>query len=235
VGPATCPALGRELRRVMSERADVLILIPAFNEEKNLPQVIEEARSAVPEALFLVVDDGSRDRTGEVARAAGARVVSLAINLGYGAAVQTGFQFAARSGASRVVLMDGDGQHDPRSIPRLLEVDPSVDVVRGSRFLGCARYRVPFARRAGMVIFGWLAGVFTGDRVTDVTSGFQALSPRAVRFLGENYPTDYPDADIVIHGVPGEVLLLRVQDVSLDSGDAPAPGAEAGRAAGGRA
>ncbi len=180
-----------------AKKSNLLIVIPAFNEEKNLPAVIVETRAVEPDATIVVVDDGSTDGTAEVARSHGARVLSLAVNLGYGAALQTGFLFAVREGFERVVILDGDGQHDPGSIGRLLEVD-GVDVVRGSRFLGTARYRIPLARRIGMVLFGRVAGLFTGEPVTDVTSGFQALNGRAVRFLAENYPTDYPDADTVI-------------------------------------
>jgi glycosyltransferase involved in cell wall biosynthesis len=182
----------------MAEPAELLVIIPAFNEERNLPAVIQEIRAAQPGAQILVVDDGSRDRTVEVARASGARVVSLPFNMGYGAAVQTGFRFAVRGGFERLVILDGDGQHDPRSIDPLLSALAKVDVVRGSRFLGAARYRIPLARRVGMMLFGAIAGFFTGERVTDVTSGFQALNDRAARFLAENYPTDYPDADTVI-------------------------------------
>jgi glycosyltransferase involved in cell wall biosynthesis len=175
-----------------------LIVIPAYNEEKNLPEVIREVRSNRPEAEILVVDDGSTDRTAEVAEGAQARVISLPFNLGYGAAVQTGFKFAVDGRYGRVVMLDGDGQHDPRSIGALLDALEDADVVRGSRFMGAAHYRIPIARRIGMVLFGSLAGFFTGERVTDVTSGFQAMNARAVRFLAENYPTDYPDADTVI-------------------------------------
>jgi glycosyltransferase involved in cell wall biosynthesis len=180
-----------------SGKPKLLIVIPALNEERNLPAVIREVRIVQPDATVVVVDDGSTDRTADAARSQGAIVLSLPFNLGYGAALQTGFLFAVREGFDRVVIMDGDGQHAPASIARLLEVE-DVDVVRGSRFLGAVRYRVPLARRVGMVLFGRIAALFTGERVTDVTSGFQALSSRAVRFLADNYPTDYPDADTVI-------------------------------------
>jgi glycosyltransferase involved in cell wall biosynthesis len=182
----------------MAESVDLLVVVPAFNEEKNLPAVIEETRTAQPEALILVVDDGSTDGTAEVARVSGARVVSLPFNLGYGVAVQTGFRFAVRGGFQRIVLLDGDGQHDPSCIQTLLEGLNDADVVRGSRFLGSASYRIPATRRVGMVLFGAVAAFFTGDRVTDVTSGYQALNARAVRFLADHYPSDYPDADTVI-------------------------------------
>ncbi|MCK4546047.1 MAG: glycosyltransferase family 2 protein [Candidatus Eisenbacteria sp.] len=182
----------------MADSSDVLVIIPAFNEEKNLRIVIEETRAAQMHARILVVDDGSSDRTAEVARSAGATVVSLPFNLGYGVAVQTGFRFAVRGRFRRIVLLDGDGQHDPRFVGPLLEGLEDSDVVRGSRFLGAARYRIPATRRMGMALFGAIAGFLTGDRVTDVTSGFQAFDERAVRFLAENYPSDYPDADTVI-------------------------------------
>jgi len=182
----------------MTEPKKLLVVIPAYNEEPNIGRVLDETRAAQPHALILVVDDGSADRTAEVARRAGARVMSHPFNLGYGAAVQTGFKYADRAGFDRVVILDGDGQHDPNDIDRLLEGSEGVDVVRGSRFLGGAPYRIPLLRRAGMKVFGTAASILTGQRVTDVTSGFQALNAVAVRFLAQNYPTDYPDADTVI-------------------------------------
>lgn len=181
-----------------AEPTRVLIIIPAYNEAENIGGVIDEIRSLQPAARIVVIDDGSSDRTVTVARAAGARTISHPFNLGYGAALQTGFKFAVRGGHKRVVIMDGDGQHAPASIEQLLREADAVDVVRGSRFLGEARYRIPLTRRFGMVLFRTVAAFFTGERVTDVTSGFQALNDVAVRFLARNYPTDYPDADTII-------------------------------------
>lgn len=180
----------------------LLILIPAYNEESNLPTVIAGVRGAVQEGDVLVVDDCSRDGTSRAAKLAGARVVRHPVNLGYGSALLTGYRYADRHGYDRVVQMDGDGQHDASSIPDLLAgLDEGYDLVLGSRFgPGVRRYRPPKLRAAGMWFFGRIASRALGRKITDPTSGFQGLSGRLVRFhsRGNHFPPDYPDADILI-------------------------------------
>ncbi len=178
-----------------------LVVIPAFNEAGTIGKVIAGIRATDPRLPVLVVDDGSADDTAAVARHAGARVVRLPFNLGYGSALQTGYKYALREGYDGVVQLDGDGQHEPADIPPLLGVleRGDADVVIGSRFLGEATYRPGGARRIGMRVFRLFAFVLTGVRFTDVTSGFQALDRRALRFFAaERYPADYPDADVLV-------------------------------------
>lgn len=184
-------------------KGSVLVLIPAFNEEQSLPAVVPGVRQVLPEATVLVVDDGSWDRTSDVARRLGARVVRHPVNLGYGAALQTGYRFALLHGYSCVLQMDADGQHEPsclRDLLRALEEDDH-DLVLGSRFLeGSARYGIPWARRVGMVVFSAISGAVLGRRISDPTTGFQALRAPVVRFYAEGafFPPDFPDADVLI-------------------------------------
>jgi len=178
-----------------------LIVIPSFNEEKNIGAVLEGIKLHFPEAAILVIDDGSKDATAQVAEAHGARVILLPYNSGYGVALQTGFIYALQHEYSVVVQMDGDGQHDSRYIQKLLQEvqKEDVDVVIGSRFIGPEKYKTSFVRRAGMVIFSKLASLGCGQKISDPTSGFQALKGEAIRFVaGEFYPPDYPDADFLI-------------------------------------
>jgi glycosyltransferase involved in cell wall biosynthesis len=178
-----------------------LVVIPAFNEAGRIGAVLKGVQAAVPGLPVLVVDDGSGDDTAVLARAAGARVVSLPFNLGAGVAAQTGYRLAAREGYECVVQLDGDGQHEPADIPALLKVieEHEADVAIGSRFLGRVAYRPGALRRIGMGLFGWLAWLVTGVRFSDVTSGFRAFSGDVVRFAAsEWYPTDYADADVLI-------------------------------------
>src|SRR5574341_435104 len=178
-----------------------LVVVPAFNEAGAIGKVIEGIRATDPRLPILVVDDGSADDTAAVARHAGAHVVRLPFNLGYGSALQTGYKYALREGYDCVVQLDGDGQHEPADIPRLLAVleRGDADVVVGSRFIGEPTYRPDAARRIGMRLFRLFAFVLTGVRFTDVTSGFQALDRRALRFFAaERYPADYPDADVLV-------------------------------------
>jgi glycosyltransferase involved in cell wall biosynthesis len=197
----------------------LLVVIPAYSEEGKVGRVVAAARAQTG-ADVLVVDDGSTDATAAEARAAGARVASHAVNLGYGAALQTGYRYALRHGYDAVLQLDADGQHDPESIPRLLEALDRADVVVGSRFLGMGSYRPPLARRLGMRLFGLVGSLLSGKRLTDPTSGYQAISREALRFYShERYPADYPDADVLAMGVRAGLRLEEVPVVMRASED----------------
>ena len=184
--------------------------MPAYNEARRIRQVVSHVRGRVSGDL-LVVDDGSEDSTAGEARAAGAIVAVHPTNLGYGAALQTGYLFALRHGYDAVLQLDADGQHDPESIPRLVAALADHDVVVGSRFLEAGSYRPPFLRRVGMRVFASLATVLSGRRITDPTSGFQAISRDALRFYAhERYPTDYPDADVLVMVSRAGLRLVEV-------------------------
>ncbi len=209
-----------------------LIVMPAHNEASNLPRVIPEVRRAAPEFDLVVINDGSRDKTAEVAASLGAAVVTLPVNLGYGGAVQTGFLYGVRHGYHLCVVIDADGQHDPACIPQLAEVVASgaADVAVGSRFRGRMMYHQSLVKRVGMKIFAWTVSLVTRRPVTDPTSGFQALNVDAMRFFArDNYPVDYPDADtlLVLHyagfktqEVP-VTMRERISGVSMHSGWKP--------------
>ncbi len=177
-----------------------LVIIPAYNEEKRIASVVAGVRTSVPEAVIVVINDCSRDHTAAVARQAGAIVVSHWFNMGYGAAIQTGYKYAKGTGCDVLVQLDADGQHDPSCIPALVApvLQGETDVAIGSRFLG-ASYRPPFVRRAGMALFRGIVGLITGRSITDTTSGYQALSRDVVSFFSKDiFPIDYPDADMLI-------------------------------------
>lgn len=184
------------------ESKEVLIIIPAYNEENNIASLIENIRNNITCVDILAIDDGSRDRTASVAGKAGAIVLRLPFNMGYGAALQTGIKYALKKRYRYAVQMDADGQHDPGSIRTLLDEikKEDVDVVIGSRFMdNRTTYKSPLVRRVGMGIFGRIASIITGRPVTDPTSGFQALNRDAMRFYASPYyPVDYPDADVII-------------------------------------
>lgn len=195
---------------------EVIIVIPAYNEEKNIEPIIKNIRGKVPDVDILVIDDGSIDRTARTAEKAGAIALRLPFNMGYGAALQTGFKYALMKRYRYVVQMDADGQHDPDSIRILLNEikKEDADVVIGSRFLDeKSNYNAPLIRRMGIGLFGKIASIVTGLIVSDPTSGFQALNRDALRFYSSKYyPVDYPDADVIImlHRAG-----LRVKEVSV--------------------
>jgi len=177
-----------------------VLVIPAFNEASRIGAVLERARELLRDFEIAVVDDGSSDATAEVARAAGAHVLRHPFNLGYGSALQTGYKFALRAGAELVVQMDADGQHDPADAIELAApvAARELDLVIGSRFLGVGSYRMERVRSAGRALFQAILRAF-GLRVTDPTSGFQALSREVLElYVGDAFPSDYPDVDVLL-------------------------------------
>jgi glycosyltransferase involved in cell wall biosynthesis len=178
-----------------------IIIVPAYNEAESIVSVITEARTLYPDLDILVVNDGSTDETPALARQCGIKLTSLPFNLGYGVAVQTGLIYAVESGYDACVLLDGDGQHDPRFISELLApvLDGQADLALGSRFLGSADYKLPVRRKIGIYLFSRLTSLITRQQITDPTSGFQVIGRDLMQFFAkDNYPADYPDADTII-------------------------------------
>jgi glycosyltransferase involved in cell wall biosynthesis len=178
-----------------------LIVIPSRNEAENIASVINEVRFYHPGVELLVVDDGSTDQTAQIAESLNVKALRLPFNLGYGAAVQAGLLYAVERNFDACVLIDGDGQMDPRSISALIEQieNHNVDLALGSRFLGRADYSISWGRRLGISLFRRIASFITRQQITDPTSGFQAIGRRLMGFFSkDNYPMDYPDADTII-------------------------------------
>jgi len=178
----------------------VLIIVPALNEEESLPVTLDELARKAPGCRVLVVDDGSRDRTTAVARQRGVAVVSHAVNLGVGAALQTGFRWALRQGYDIGVQLDADGQHDPAYLEALLEPvrAGTCDVSIGSRYVSRTGYRAPLARRLGMLLFSGVVRLTVGQRITDTTSGFRAYNREVMEICQHDFPKDFPDAPLLI-------------------------------------
>jgi glycosyltransferase involved in cell wall biosynthesis len=186
----------------MSGNGTHLAVVPAYNEEDSLARVLDSLATHVPDFDVLVVDDGSTDRTGQIARALGARLVRHPFNLGIGGAVQCGFMYALENGYDYMVQVDGDGQHCPDEIPKLqraMQDDPRLDMVCGSRFLTKEHgYPAPISRRTGIHIFAFLMSRIVGQRVSDPTSGFRLYNRRAIALFARDYPHDYPEAEAVL-------------------------------------
>lgn len=178
-----------------------LIIMPAYNEEAHIPGVLRDAINTNPDADILVVNDGSTDRTSEMARQAGVMILDIPFNIGYGGVIQTGFRFARERGYDFVITMDADAQHNPSYTKNLIEAmeREGADVVIGSRFLE-GSYRMGFARRIGVLLFSRVVRLYTGINFTDPTSGFQLINRRVFSHLAEsnNYPLDYPDVNIIM-------------------------------------
>jgi glycosyltransferase involved in cell wall biosynthesis len=178
----------------------ILIIVPAYNEEKSLPGVIQDINDHAAYADVLVVDDGSRDGTARLAAGLGVTVLSMPFNLGIGGAMQAGYLYADRQGYDVAVQFDGDGQHKAGEIEKLLQpiVSGSADIAAGSRFLVPGGYQAPLSRKIGMLIFSSLLSQILGTRVTDTTSGFRAANRRVIEYFARHYPEDYPEVETLV-------------------------------------
>jgi hypothetical protein len=192
-----------------------ILIIPAYNEAATLGRVLGSVIEADLGCEIVVVDDGSIDETSAVATSMGATVLRHPFNLGYGAALQTGYKYALQSGVDLLLQMDADGQHDPHQLLDLATPihEDELDLVIGSRFLEKTSYQMEFVRSLGRLVFSSLARL-AGLTVSDPTSGFQAMNRRVIEvYIGDFFPTDYPDVDMLLaayrHG-------LRVGERSVE-------------------
>jgi glycosyltransferase involved in cell wall biosynthesis len=174
-----------------TQLTDTLIVMPAFNEQETVADVVAEVFLKLPGISVLVVDDGSTDQTVVQARSSGATVISLPFNLGVGGAMRAGFKYALAHGFINVVQVDSDGQHDPAGVTKLLEGLSTVDLVLGARFAGEGDYAVRGPRQWAMFALARIISFLAGTRLSDTTSGFRATGPRAVRLFAEHYPAEY--------------------------------------------
>jgi glycosyltransferase involved in cell wall biosynthesis len=199
----------------------ILIIIPAYNEEESLPGVIQDLRKHIPEADILVVDDGSRDRTADIARQAGVSVTSLPFNLGIGGAMQAGYKYAFEKEYDVAIQVDGDGQHAPKEIRKLFEnlIKNGNDMTIGSRFLGGSEYRASLMRRVGIAILSMVVSVLIRQKVTDPTSGFRAASRKAIQLFTLDYPQDYPEPEVLVllsrNGLKIEEVPVKIEQRSF--------------------
>ncbi len=181
---------------------NILIIVPAYNEQENITGVIDKLYSVGERWDILVINDASTDDTPTLARATGkAKVADLPFNLGIGGGVQTGFRYARHNGYDYALQFDGDGQHSAEEIAKLLDIVRSgqADVAIGSRFSQKHDgFRSSAYRRIGIKIFEWYSFLLVRQRITDHTSGFRAYNKKAICFLADHYPTDYPEPEVVV-------------------------------------
>ncbi|NYH40942.1 glycosyltransferase involved in cell wall biosynthesis [Micromonospora jinlongensis] len=168
-----------------------LIIIPALNESGSIADVVGEVRGELPGVDVLVVDDGSTDRTAAVAVAAGARVAKLPYNLGVGGAMRLGYRYARDNDYDVAIQIDADGQHDPRYVPKLVDLLDDNDLVIGARFAGEGDYNVRGPRRWAMVMLSAVLSKVARTKLTDTTSGFRAANRRVIDMFATWYPAEY--------------------------------------------
>lgn len=177
-----------------------LIIIPAFNEAKNLVKFIDTLEKDYPQYDYVIINDGSTDDTAKVCAQHQYNVVNLPINLGIGGAVQTGYKYARAHGYEAAVQMDGDGQHNPQFLDGMVKVleNKEADLVVGSRFVNKEGFQSSAARRTGINILSILARMFTGVTLKDITSGYRLVNERMINIYAEDYPADYPEPEAMV-------------------------------------
>lgn len=195
-------------------RLKVLVVIPTYNEEEALPSVVKEAKGLFPGVDFLLVDDGSTDSTLEVARREGLKVLRLPFRLGIGGAVQAGYLFGLREGYEVVLRLDGDGQHKPQELKKLLRplARGEADVVVGSRFLFSSGHHSTCARRMGIRFFRVLLALSGLRNLSDPTSGFVGVNHKALEVFCRSFASDYPEVEAL---VLAKKRGLRVKEVGV--------------------
>ncbi|MDD3766842.1 MAG: glycosyltransferase family 2 protein [Eubacteriales bacterium] len=192
-----------------------LVVIPAYNEGKAIFSVVKTVKGAHENVDVLVVDDGSGDETFSESQRAGAKAVRLPLNLGIGGAVQTGYIYALEHGYDCVVQIDGDGQHDPKDLHKLLSLieNEKCDMAIGSRFVKKTEYTPSFFRKIGIVYFSKLVSFITGQAITDTTSGYRAVNRKVIEQFSKYYPTDYPEVETIVYIAKNG---FKIKEVSVD-------------------
>lgn len=222
-------------------KKEVLIIIPAYNEEKNIGDLLDRLKS--PEiaeiADVLVMDDASKDRTRRIVLEKDLEVVTHVFNLGYGSGLQVGYKYAINNGYQYVIQMDADGQHDVCNVVSIYKklTTPDADgkcpdIVLGSRFLeGSETFAISAVKKLAISMFRMLIKMGTGKKILDPTSGLQGLNRRAIEFYGgyNHFDDKYPDANMImqmlllgfrVEEIPS-VMHARVEGVSMHSGLKP--------------
>lgn len=193
----------------------IMTVIPAYNEEKNIFRVVKSVKTYHPEVDVVVVNDGSSDNTYSEAKRAGAYVIDLPQNLGIGGAVQTGYLYAYRNDYDAVIQIDGDGQHNPKDLKRLIEVleKDEADMAIGSRFVKETEYKSSIMRKIGINFFSKFVSLVCGESFYDTTSGYRAVNKRVIELFSRYYPKDYPEVETIVYAAKRGV---RIREISVD-------------------
>jgi glycosyltransferase involved in cell wall biosynthesis len=193
----------------------ILVVVPAFNEEQTIREVIRNIRSHLPGADILIVDDGSNDATGTIAREEKVLLLEHPYNMGIGATMQTGFHYAVQKGYDIAVQIDGDGQHNPASLSSIVQpiLDGESNLVIGSRYLQRKGFQSTFLRKSGIRFFSLLIWVFIGRKVTDPTSGFRAMDRKVIELFSRDYPSDYPEVEALISAYKNGLVFEEIPTV----------------------
>lgn len=189
-----------------------LIIIPAYEEEKNIKNVVDNIIQNYPQYDYVVVNDGSKDKTAQICRENGYSYLDLPINLGIGGAVQAGYKYALKNGYDMAVQIDGDGQHDVAFIEKMIQrmQEEKAQIAIGSRFIEKQGFQSSKARRLGINFISNLIWICTGKKIYDVTSGFRIVDKFFIKYYSENYPSDYPEPEAIVMAIMNRAKIIEV-------------------------
>lgn len=192
----------------------VLVIIPAYNEEKSICSVIDKLKTDYPTADYVVINDCSKDSTLQVLEQAKANYINLSMNLGIGGGVQTGYKYALQNGYDIAIQIDGDGQHDTCFLADVIKPieDGEADIVIGSRFIDKKGFQSSGMRRFGIHFLSTLIVLCCGTKIHDVTSGFRAINREYLELYAKDYPVDYPEPEAI---VKASVCGARIQEIPV--------------------
>jgi len=205
----------------------LLVIVPAYNEQASIKKVVQDIKSANTDYDIIVVDDRSTDGTRAILENENICHLSLPINLGIGGAMQTGYKYAKENGYDFAVQVDGDGQHEPREIVKLLKVqqETGADLVIGSRFINDSKeYKQTVLRKLGIEIFAFCTKILANQKIFDATSGFRLANRNIINMYADYYPSDYPEPEVIvmikkrgykIHEVPTKMNLRETGKSSI--------------------
>lgn len=190
----------------------ILVIIPAYNEEKNIEKVVSKLKKDYPKADYVVINDCSKDSTLKRLEEMKANYVDLPLNLGIGGGVQTGYKYALKNNYDIAIQVDGDGQHDTTYLNNVIEpiLRGEADIVIGSRFINKEGFQSSELRRLGITILSVLIKICCGTKVLDVTSGLRAVNRKYIELYANEYPIDYPEPEAIVRASLEGARILEV-------------------------
>ena len=181
----------------------ILVIIPAYNEEKSIVNVVKNIKNSCPNVDYVIINDCSKDNTKKVIEENKLNYISLPVNMGIGGGVQTGYKYAVENNYDIAIQIDGDGQHDPSYIDKIIKpiIDGEADMVIGSRFIEKEGFQTSFMRRVGINFLKGLIKVCCKKTITDATSGFRAVNKKLAKEFSQNYAQDYPEPEAITYSI----------------------------------
>lgn len=187
----------------------ILVIIPAYNEEKNIENVIKNLNKNYPQYDYVIINDCSKDNTKKILEKNNYNYIDLPVNLGIGGGVQTGYMYALDNNYDIAIQMDGDGQHDPKFISEVIKPieNGQADIVIGSRFIDKKGFQSTFMRRIGIHILSRIIKLVTGITVKDVTSGYRAVNKKFISVYAKQYAQDYPEPEAIVNAAMHNAVI----------------------------